>query len=90
MAGIPGNPLGYARDIAEGNAPFTVLHLKKMTEEELRKVFVNLTIVLREVRITGVADRDIEGIRRRARKLQRLNNAVMLIENHAKKLRVVL
>jgi hypothetical protein len=90
MAGIPGNPLGYARDIAEGNAPFTVLHLKKMTEEELRKVFVNLNIALREVRTTGVADHDIEGMRRRARKLQRLSNAIMLIENHAKKLRVVL
>lgn len=90
MAGIPGNPLGYARDIAEGNAPFTVLQLKRMTGEELKKVFVNLQIVLREVRTTGVADRDIEGMRRRAHKLQRLTNAVFLLETHAKKLRIVL
>jgi len=91
MAGIPGNPLGYARDIAEGNAPFTVLQLKRrMTGEELKKVFVNLQIVLREVRTTGVADRDIEGMRRRAHKLQRLNNAVFLLETRAKKLRIIL
>ncbi|MEK6718355.1 MAG: hypothetical protein AABZ16_12785, partial [candidate division NC10 bacterium] len=72
MAGIPGNPLGYARDIAEGNAPFTLLQLKMMTAEELKRVFANINIVLREVRTTAVANRDIDGMRRRAHKLQRL------------------
>ena len=88
MAGIPGNPLGYCRDIAEGNAPFTVLQLKKMTSEELKKVFVNLNIVLREVRTTAVGHGDIDGMRRLAHKLQRLTNAVFLLESHAKKLRI--
>ncbi|MGE5850610.1 MAG: hypothetical protein ACM362_10820 [Candidatus Methylomirabilota bacterium] len=88
MASIPGNPLGYARDIAEGNAPLTVIQLKRMTEEELRKVFINVNIVLREVRTTAVTDRDIDGMRRRAHKLQRLNTALMLLETHAKKLRI--
>ena len=88
MASIPGNPLGYARDIAEGNAPLTAIQLKRMTEEELRKVFVNVNIVLREVRTTAVTDRDIDGMRRRAHKLQRLNTALMLLETHAKKLRI--
>lgn len=88
MAGIPGNPLGYCRDVAEGNAPFTVLLLKKMTEEELRKIFTNLNIVLREVRTTAVGERDIEGMRHRAHKLQRLNNAVLLLETHARKQRI--
>ncbi|HSD51086.1 MAG TPA: hypothetical protein VLG48_06720 [Candidatus Methylomirabilis sp.] len=88
MAGIPGNPLGYARDIAEGNAPLTAIQLKRMTEEELRKVFININIVLREIRSTGITERDIEGIRRRAHKLQRLNTALLLVETHAKKLRI--
>ena len=88
MAGIPGNPLGYARDIAEGNTPLTAIQLKRMTEEELRKVFANVNIVLREVRTTAVGERDIEGMRRRAHKLQRLNTALMLLETHAKKLRI--
>ncbi|MFI5338278.1 MAG: hypothetical protein ACHQ7N_00370 [Candidatus Methylomirabilales bacterium] len=90
MAGIPGNPLGYCRDIAEGNAPFTVLQLKKMTGEELKKIFTNLHIVIREVRTTAVADRDIDGMRRRAHKLQRLNYAILLLETHARKLRIPL
>ena len=90
MPGIPGNPLGYCRDIAEGNAPFTVLQLKKMTAEELKKIFVNLSIVLREVRTTAVADGDVDGMRRRAHKLQRLSNAVFLLESHAKRLRIPL
>ncbi len=90
MAGIPGNPLGYARDIAEGNAPFTVLQLKRMTPDELRKMFSNINIVLREVRTTPAAERDIDGMRRRAHKLQRLASAVLLLETHAKKLRITL
>ena len=90
MAGIPGNPLGYARDIADGSAPFTVLQLKKMTPDELRKMFSNINIVLREVRTTPAAERDIDGMRRRAHKLQRLSNAVLLLETHAKKLRITL
>jgi len=88
MPGIPGNPLGYARDIAEGSAPFTVLQLKKMTEEELRKMFTNLNIALREVRTTAVAQHDIDGMRRRAHMLQRLNSAILVLETHTKKLRL--
>ena len=90
MPGIPGNPLGYARDIAEGSAPFTVLQLKKMTAEEIRKMHANINIVLREVRTTSIVDRDIDGMRRRAHKLQRLSQAVLLLETHAKKLRMTL
>ena len=90
MPGIPGNPLGFARDIADGSAPFTVLQLKRMTPEELKKVFVNINIVLREVRTESVAQHDIDGMRRRAHKLQRLSNAVLLLNTHAKKLRITL
>jgi ribosomal protein L29 len=90
MSGIPGSPLGYARDIAEGNAPFSALQLKKMTPEDLKKLMANLNIALREVRTQSVADRDVDGMRRRAHKLQRLNSAVMLVETHAKKLRIIL
>ncbi|OGB95473.1 MAG: hypothetical protein A2Z31_06190 [candidate division NC10 bacterium RBG_16_65_8] len=90
MPGIPGNPLGYARDIADGSAPFTVLQLKKMTAEELRKMFTNINIVLREVRTTSIVDHDIDGMRRRAHKLQRLSQAVLLLETHTKRLRITL
>jgi hypothetical protein len=90
MAGIPGNPLGYARDIAEGSAPFSVLQIKKMTPDELRRIMSNINIVLREIRMTPVVPHDIEGMRKRAHRLQRLNNAALLIETHAKKLRIPL
>ncbi len=90
MAGIPGNPLGYCRDIAEGNAPFTALQLKRMSPEELKTVRVNLGLVLRDVRNEAVPDRNLDAIRRRAHKLQRINEAIMLVETHAKKLRIPL
>jgi hypothetical protein len=90
MSGIPGNLVGYARDIAEGNAPFTALQLKRMTAEEIRKMHANINIVLREVRTTKIGERDVEGMRRRAHKLQRLSQAMLLLETHAKKLRLAL
>ncbi len=90
MSGVPGNPLGYARDIAEGNAPFTAIQLKKMTEADLKTVKTNLGIALREVRTEAVADRDIDGMRRRSQRIQRINAALMLLENHARKLRIPL
>ena len=90
MSGVPGNPLGYARDIAEGNAPFTAIQLKKMTEADLKTVKANLGIVLREVRTQAIADRDVDGMRRRSQKLQRINAALVLLENHARKMRIPL
>ena len=90
MSGIPGSPLGYARDIAEGNAPFTAIQLKKMTPEDLKKLMANFHIVLREVRTQSVAERDVDAMRRRAHRLQRLNSAVLMLETHAKKLRILL
>jgi hypothetical protein len=90
MAGIPGNPLGYARDIVEGNAPFTAIQLKRMSPEELKTVRINLGLVLRDVRNEAVPERNLEAIRRRAHKLQRVNEAIMLLETHAKKLRIPL
>jgi ABC-type uncharacterized transport system ATPase subunit len=61
-----------------------------MTAEELRKMLTNINLVLREVRTTSVVDHDIDGMRRRAHKLQRLSQAVLLLETHAKKLRIPL
>jgi len=90
MSGIPGSPLGYARDIGEGNAPFTAVQLKKMTPEDLKKLMANFNIVLREVRTQSVADRDVDAMRRRAHRLQRLNSAIFMLETHAKKLRIAL
>jgi len=45
---------------------------------------------MREIRTTAVVERDIEGMRRRAHKLQRLSSAIFLLESHAKKLRITL
>jgi hypothetical protein len=87
---LPGNPLGYARDIAEGNAPFTALQLKRYTPEELTTVRINLGLVMRDVRLEKVKERDLDAIRRRAQRIQRINEAILLVEAHAKRLRISL
>jgi hypothetical protein len=50
---------------------------------------VGLRMPEAEIR-AAVADRDIDGMRRRAHKFQRLNNALLLLETHAKKRRIPL
>jgi len=87
---LPGNPLGYARDIADGSAPFTALQFKRFTPEDLKTVRINLGLVLRDVRLEKVPERNLDAIRRRAQKIQRINEAIMLVETHAKKLRIPL
>lgn len=87
---IPGNPLGYARDIAEGNAPFTPLQFKRMTPEDLKTIRVNLGLVLRDVRNEKIGERDLDAMRRRAQRIHRINEAIMLLEAHAKRLRIPL
>jgi len=47
---IPGNPRLYARNIAEGFAPFTRATCRRLTAAELKTICGNLELVAREYR----------------------------------------
>ncbi len=87
---IPGNPKGLAKDIAEGYFALTPPILRKFTPPELKTVNQNLNIVLRETRGEAVETGDVETIRRKSLRIQRLNQALLVLANYCKQNRVPL
>ena len=87
---IPGSPKGLAKDIAEGYLALTPPILRKFTHPELKTINQNLNIVLRETRAEAVDTGDVETIRRKSLRFQRLNQALMILANYCKQNRVPL
>lgn len=87
---LPGNPKGLAKDIGEGFFALTPPILRKFTPPELKTINQNLNIVLREVRGESVDTGDSETIRRKSLRIQRLNQAIMVLSNYCKQNRVPL
>lgn len=87
---IPGNPRLYARNIAEGFVPFTQATCRQLTAGELKTVFRNLELVMREYRALAVPLEETKALQHRNQVLQRANSALMLIRTRAKRIRVPL
>jgi hypothetical protein len=87
---IPGNPRLYARNIAGGFVPFTQATCRQLTPAELKTVYRNLELVMREYRSLPIPLEEIKALQHRNQVLQRANTALLLIRNHAKRLRVPL
>jgi len=87
---IPGNPRLYARNIAEGYAPFTRATCRRLTAAELKTLYQNLELVAREYRALAVPLEETKALQCRNQVLQRVNTALMLIRTHAKKNRLPL
>lgn len=87
---LPGNPKGLARDIAEGYFALTPPILKKFTPPELKTINLNLNIVLREARSETVDTGNTETIRHKSLRMQRLNQALMILSNYCKHQRIPL
>ena len=87
---LPGNPKGLARDIAEGYFALTPPILKKFTPPELKTINLNLNIVLRETRSEAVDTGNTETIRHKRLRIQRLNQALMILSNYCKHQRIPL
>jgi len=87
---IPGNPRLFARNIAEGFAPFTQATCRQLSAGELKAVSRNLDLVIREYRGLAVPLEETKALQRRNQVLQRANMVLMLIRTHAKKNRIPL
>lgn len=87
---IPCNPKVYARNIAEGYVPFNKAGLRQHTPSELRTIHAGLETVMREYRGMIVPLEEIKAVQHRNQVLQRVNNALLLIRNHAKRHRIPL
>jgi hypothetical protein len=85
---ISGNPKMLAYDIAKGFFQVNVAILKTYTPEDLKTVLVNISIVQRELRAEQVPLEDSAAIKGKNQRLQRLQQAVTLINSFAKQHRL--
>jgi hypothetical protein len=82
MAGfMGGSAYSMSRDIAGGFIQVTDRTLRSMTIGELNQLAHEIERYLRELRGSQVVTEDITETQTRARKIQRLNSAMMVIRN---------
>ncbi len=87
---ISGNPLTLARDIGDGYQSLSPTALKKFTPMEMKTVNASLQKVLREVRGEVPPPGDTEAIRRKNFRMQRLNQAIVMLTNYCRQHRIPL
>jgi len=77
-----------ARDIADGMIFMTPLLLKNLDEGGIRGLYHQLRKLQTEVRGSKFPSHDIQGIRTRNLRLQRLHQSLNVLEHSARKLRI--
>ena len=80
---IAGSPKKMAHDVAEGYQQFTPATLRQYTPSDLKILLFNLNFVLREVRGKPASQDDMEALKEKQTKLQRLNQAINTIQAYA-------
>jgi len=88
MAGfLGGSAFGMARDIAEGYHLVTERTFKAMSHAEVDQLAFELDRCLRDVRGEQAPLNDLVLVKARNRKIQRLNQALMILRNYQQKTR---
>jgi hypothetical protein len=91
MPNVRGKSLkALVRDVAEGYATVNPLFLKSFDNETLRDFYKEIGKVQIEIRGEKFPTKDINSIRSRNVKLQRLYSSVMIIRNYARERRLPL
>jgi hypothetical protein len=84
---ISGSPKMLAYDVAKGLVSFTGATLRKYTHDDLNVIMNALAVVQREIRADLVPPDDTLLIRDKNQKLQRLAQAVVMINAHMRQRR---
>ena len=79
-----------AKDIMEGYVALNPLVLKKMDHASYKELHQHLRKLQNTTRTEGVSLSNQEALRNRNQRLQRIHQAMSVIENQAKLLRIVL
>ena len=85
---IEGNPKVLAQDIADAFGNFTTSSLKKYTPKELKIIKENLLIVQRDIRSEWIELGDILAVKKKNMKLQRISQALTILNTYCKKHRI--
>ncbi len=84
------NLKAIASDIAEGFVTVNPIYLKPFDPETLKALYETISRKQNELRAEPFPYGDVEKIRRRNLKLQRVYNSLMLIKNYARERRIFL
>ncbi len=82
---IGGSAFAMARDIGGGFVNVTERTFKAMTASDINKLVFEIDRLLRELRGAQLGTDDIEVVKARNRKIQRLNTAVMISRTYRQK-----
>ncbi len=88
--GISGNPKSLAIDIADGFATLSPATLKRYTAVDIKIIHGNLNLVLREVRGEVVLPEDQAAIKKKSLRVQRINQALLLLSNYCRQQKIIL
>ncbi len=86
---IGGSAYAMARDIGGGFVNVTERTFKAMTPADLNQLVFEIDRFLRELRGSRSATEEIDVVKTRNRKIQRLNTAVMISRTYRQKTRMV-
>ena len=84
MPFVTGNPKVLARDIADGYVILSVVSLRKYSNTDIRDLYRNLLIVQREIRQEQFEVDDIDNIKKKHMRLQRLFRGITTVNTYAK------
>ena len=82
---IGGSAYGMARDIGEGYVSVTERTFKSMTDANMKQLSFEIDRALRELRGSRSATDEIDVVKARNRKIQRLNTALMVSRTYRMK-----
>ena len=82
MANFPGgSAYAMAREVGNGFHTVTLRTFKPMSDGQLNQIAFELDRYLKEVRAEQPSLDDTQAVQTRARKISRLNNALMILRN---------
>ncbi len=84
------NLKAIANDIAEGFVTINPIYLKPFDAESLRLLYETITRKQNELRAEPFPYGEVDKIRKRNLKLQRVYNSLMLIKNYARERKIIL
>ncbi len=85
---ISGNPVTMAREIGDGFNPLTPATLKRFMPADLKVINNSLRQVLRDVRTETPSPGDNEAVRKKNLRIQRLNQAILILANYCRQHRI--
>ncbi len=77
-------------DISEGYVTVNPLFLKPLDSDVIKQLYKEIQRAQNEIRGEKFPYNDIQAIRQRNMKLQRLNSALMIIRNYLKQRRIII